>query len=803
MGATGSSLVTQALPRKRKKWKRILGISVLILVLLLAAVCGYVYWLVHKSLPVISGRLVIDGLQQQVSVWRDENGVPHIEAKNERDLYIAQGYVTAQDRLFQMDLSRRQASGQLSEVIGDVTIDRDKFFRAFGLRRAAEASWDAYTNEAKRMLEWYAQGVNDYMHQSIDSGKLPIEFTIMGYKPKDWQPIDSLTIGKYMAYDLGGHWQGQAFRYELAQHVSEDMALELFPSYPEGGPTIVQAMKDNPVDLNRMVAAAAIPDPFNGSNNWVIGGTKSASGKPMLSNDPHLGLSTPSIWYETHLQAPGVNVSGVIFAGVPGIIVGHNEHVAWGVTNVGPDVMDLYIEKRNPDRPHEFEYKGKWEPAKIYKEEIKVKGQPSILYDVEETRHGPIISEFADDHRKDTAFALKWTALEPTTELEAIRRFAKAYNWDEFKQALTYFQAPAQNFVFAADDGTIAYRANGKIPIRKKGDSLVPVPGWTGEYEWTGYIPWEKLPTSVNPSKGYIATANNKIIDDSYPYHISNTWEQPYREMRIQQYLESKQVLTVEDLEKLQFDRKDLMAEEFLPGLIKAGKNAGSLRPIDEKALDLLQSWNKVDDPEQGAPLVFAQWMSHIDDVVFKPEITDEMMKLFENKAMVRDDLIRKALAGKPGKWISNKGGMGQVALKSFQAAVDEVIDLQGDDAAKWQWGRYHRVDFAHPLAAVKPLDLVFNAKSRPMGGSRVTVGAAGWDNQTGEVTHGGAWRTVVDLASPLKSFNVVGPGQSGHLLSQWYHDQAEGWATGQYHETSMDPDSYRSSAHHLELVPK
>ncbi|CAM3004144.1 penicillin acylase family protein [Paenibacillus sediminis] len=803
MKATELNSTEKAFTKKKIRWRRVLGITGLVLVLLLGTVFGIAYWILDRSLPVIKGELAIAGLQEPVSVWRDENGVPHIEAKNDHDLYMAQGYVTAQDRLFQMDLSRRQASGQLSEVIGDATVDRDKFFRAFGLRRAAEASLAGYSAESKNMLEWYAQGVNNYIHQAKDSGSLPAEFRILGYSPSDWSPIDSLTIGKYMAYDLGGHWQGQAFRYELSQKVSPEMALELFPSYPEGGVTIIQALKDNPVDLKRLIAAADIPNPFNGSNNWVISGEKSASGKPMLANDPHLGLSTPSIWYETNLKAPDLDVSGVIFAGVPGIIVGHNEHVAWGVTNVGPDVQDLYIEKRNPNNPNEFEYMGKWEPATIYNEEIKVKGKPAVSYQVQVTRHGPIISEFADDKSQDTALALKWTALAPTTELEAVQKFAKARNWDEFKEALTYFEAPAQNFVFAADDGTIAYRANGKIPIRKKGDSMVPVPGWTDEYEWTGYIPWEELPTTVNPPKGYIATANNKVIDDSYPYHISNSWAEPYREMRIQQVLESKPVLQTSDLQVLQFDRHNLLAEEFLPGLLSVLSKNSDLRPVDQDVVRLLQSWNKEDDPQQGAPLAFAFWINQIEDVVFKPEITDDMIKLFEDKSIVRDELLRKALAGKPEPWIDGKGGIEKVALRSFEQAVDQAVSLQGNNPDKWKWGNYHQVDFAHPLGAVKPLNLIFNAKATPMGGSRVTVGAAGWDDETGEVDHGGAWRTVIDLSNPMQSFNVVGPGQSGHLLSRWYHDQVDEWTTGKYHLTSMDPAVYRAAGNHLELVPE
>lgn len=804
MNAMGSNPITKALPqKKRRRWGRIAGAASLIVVLLLGAASGFAYWMLNRSLPQVKGKLELAGLQQPVSVWRDENGVPHIEAANEHDLYLAQGFITAQDRMFQMDLSRRQASGQLSEVVGEKALDRDKFFRAFGLRRAAEASMKIYSPEAIKSLEAYAQGVNSYIRQAKESGTLPVEFTILGYEPTDWQPLDSLTIGKYMAYDLGGHWQGQAFRYQLTQKVSQEMALDLFPSYPQGGATIIQALKDNPLDLKDLFAAAEVPNPFNGSNNWVVSGQKSASGKPMLANDPHLGLATPSIWYETHLKTPDMGVSGVIFAGVPGIILGHNDQIAWGVTNLGPDVQDLYIEKRNPNNPNEFEYMGKWEPATIHHEEIKVKDKASVNYDVAVTRHGPIITEFTKDDKPqpNTALSLKWTAHEATTELEAVQRFAKARNWDQFKEALTYFQAPAQNFVFASADGTIAYRGNGKIPIRK-GNAIVPVPGWTDEYEWKGYIPWDQLPTTVNPPKGYIATANNKVVGDSYPFHLSNSWAQPYREARIQQVLESKPVLTADDLKNLQFDHYNLHAEEFLAKLLAKLEKNDSLRQVDKEAAELLKSWNKVDDEKLGAPLIYALWLKQMENVIFKPEITDDMMKLFEDKSIVRDELMRKGLAGKADPWIDGKGGMEKVALQSFQLAVDEAVSLQGKKPSKWQWGTYHKIDFAHPLGAVAPLDLVFNAKAVPMGGSKVTVGVGGWDQATGMVNHGGAWRSVTDMANPKSSFNVVGPGQSGQLLSPWYHDQVDEWTTGKYHVTSMEPSAYQAAGNHLQLVP-
>ncbi|KEO84899.1 beta-lactam antibiotic acylase [Tumebacillus flagellatus] len=787
---------------KRRLWKIVTSV-VLVLVLLLITASGTGYYLIHKSLPVVDGTLNVSGLQQSVAVWRDDHGVPHIEAQNEHDLYLAQGYVTAQDRLFQMDLSRRQASGELSEVVGDKALSRDKFFRTFGLRRAAEASWNSYSQDAKQVLEWYAQGVNAYLHQAVQDNTLPIEFTLLGYQPREWQPVDSLTIGKYMAFDLGGHWEEQAFHYDLAQHVSEDQALDLFPSYPVDAPTIIQAMKDNPLDVGPLLAEAVKPNPFNGSNNWVVAGSKTQSGKPLLANDPHLSLATPSIWYETNLKTSSLNVSGVIFAGIPGIILGHNDHIAWGVTNVGPDVQDLYIEKRNPANPNEFQYQGKWEPAQVIHEEIKVKDAAPVSCDVRITRHGPIISEFANDKSTDTALSMQWTALQPSTELEAVQRFAKAQNWDEFKQALTYFQTPAQNFVFAAEDGTIAYRANGLIPIRTKGDASTPVPGWTGEYEWKGYIPWEELPTTVNPPSGFIATANNKVVGDDYPYHLSNVWAQPYREKEISQTLAGKNDLTATDMQKLQFDPTNLQAKEFLPiltGLLQGQQD--KLRDIDLAALKELSDWDCRDTLDSSGALVFNLWESELPNVLFKPELSDETLSLFEDKAGTVDHLIRNAASGNPGPWVQERGGLAAVALTAFQRAVDHAVELQGKDASKWKWGEFHQVPFHHPLAAVKPLDLLFDPSKSPVPGSKVTVEAAGWDAKTGEVNHGGAWRTVVDFSDLSQTYNVVGPGQSGHLLSPWYDDQVKDWTTGGYHVTSTDPQVYQVKGHQLTLTP-
>lgn len=355
---------------KRLTWKKTLIIIGVALVIILTAAAGTAYFLLQKSKPQVNGTLALSGLTANVDVYRDDHGVPHIEAKSMKDLFIAQGFVTAQDRMFQMDLSRRQASGMLSEVIGEKTLSRDKFFRTLGLRRAAEASYHKYSPEMKKYLTWYADGVNAYIKQAKKANTLPIEFMLVGYEPKKWTPVDSLVIGKYMAFDLGGHWEGQAFRYYLMETFSKEKALDLFPGYPADAPAILEDLKESGLDFEKSFAEAVVPNFHNGSNNWVVSGSKTQSGKPLLANDPHLSLGTPSIWYQTHLTAPEYEVSGVIFAGIPGIIVGHNETIAWGVTNVGPDVQELYIEKRNPKDPYEFQYLADWEKADVVDEVI-------------------------------------------------------------------------------------------------------------------------------------------------------------------------------------------------------------------------------------------------------------------------------------------------------------------------------------------------------------------------------------------------------------------------------------------------
>ncbi|WP_245835756.1 penicillin acylase family protein [Virgibacillus ndiopensis] len=770
-------------PKKKRSKKKILLLTFGILLLVITASAIFVNAYINKSLAQVEGTIDLPMLENEVTVITDENGVPHIKAENKHDLYIAQGYIQAQSRMFQMELSRRQASGTLSEVVGEVAIDQDKYFRTLGLRRAAEESYKIYSDQAKQVLQWFSDGVNTYMKQAKEDNSLPIEFKLIGADPAKWTPIDSLTIGKYMAFDLGGHWKQQAFNYFALNNFNKQKAYELFPKYPENKPTIIG---EDEIDVASSFDQAVIPHPFNGSNNWVVSGEKTKSGLPLLADDPHLGLATPSIWYQMQLKTPELTVSGVIFAGVPGIILGHNDAIAWGVTNTGPDVQQLYLEKRNPDNPDEFLYEGKWEKAVAIDEPIKVKDGETIDYQVVETRHGPIISDFANESAKETAMSLRWTALEPTTELEAILEINQASDWDEFEKGLEKFLAPAQNFIFASNDGTIAYKANGNIPIYEDDDdALLPMEGWEKENDWKGYIPFDELPTVVNPEKGFIATANNKIVGDDYPYHISNVWAQPYRYERIAEVLEADDDFTIEDMQNLQMDQTNLQAREFVPIFVNALEET-DLSTVEQHALELLKNWNYVDKVDAAQPLIFQNWLNEIEAILYKDEIPEDVMDLFGSRGQTTDNILR---SGNNSIWIQENGGLVNILQTSLKYTLNQLTAKYGDDMSAWQWGDYHKVQFPHPLSDVSPVLAFFfnNEDPIPVGGSSVTPMAASYDTKTGIVDHGASWRFVIDTSDMDKGYHIVGPGQAGHFKSDWYHDQMDDWVEGNYHLTDMN----------------
>jgi penicillin amidase len=587
-----------------------IGIGLVIVLVILA---GVGTWFVRRPWPTVNGTLTISGLLAPVEVIRDEWGVPHIYAENEHDLFFAQGYVHAQDRLWQMEFNRRIGSGTLSAVLGEATLDTDRFLRTIGLRRAAEQDWAQLEDETRAIMEAYAEGVNAYIETHRD--RLPLEFTILGVDPAPWTPVDTLAWGKVMSFDLGSNYEFELLRARMIAELGQEAAQQLLPPYAEGAPVIIPPetrsyawLRDARFGgLDALAAVLGERGPTSGSNNWVIHGSRTATGMPILADDTHLGLNMPSIWYENGLHGGRFDSVGFSFPGVPLIIIGHNSRIAWGVTNLGPDVQDLYIEKLNDtNHPTQYEFKGEWQDLQAARETIQVKDQEPVTLDVMITRHGPIMNEVIGDLDGAEPVALRWTALDASNLFRSVLLLNLATNWDEFREALSYWDVPSQNFVYADVDGNIGYQSPGKIPVRAPGhQGLVPVPGWTGEYEWQGFISFDELPNVFNPPTGFVATANNKVVPDDYAYHLAYEWAAPYRAERITDLLTADGNITQEEIRDIQAQTYSLPAEALRPYLLDIEPE----NDLQTRALAQLEAWDLYNETDRTGSWCRIPWL--------------------------------------------------------------------------------------------------------------------------------------------------------------------------------------------------
>ncbi len=800
-----------------RRWLKI-SAGIVVLGLLIAAGGGY--YLSRRGLPVY-GENVLGSVKGEVMIYRDELGIPHISASNLEDLFYAQGYTQAQDRLWQMDLSRRAVAGRLSEIFGEDFIETDYFLRSLLMRYSAEEGATVLDSETRKLLESYTAGVNAFIEQN--SGQLSLEFLLLGYAPEEWTVTDSLSIGKYMAWDLGGNMDTELLLAALMEALPRDKALDLFPSYPKDALTILSDSSE--VDghnadgyLNLLKAVNSIrlgvPGQELGSNNWVISGKMTESGKPLLANDMHLGMGIPSIWYQTRLEIPGeLTASGVIFPGIPGIIVGTNGHIAWGVTNVGPDVQDLYMERAHPDDPYLFEYDGKWEKALVLPVDIYVKGEAApVKKEIIITRNGPLISEALKAMRENGEIAgivdplsLRWTAHDVTKEINAVLQFLTARTWEDFKDALKDFHVPAQNFIFADLAGNIAYRANGRIPLRSKGEGLLPAPGWDPAYQWQGYIPYEELPTIYNPEEGYIMTANHKVVPDSYPYFISHQWAPPYRAMAITESLQGKTALTVKDMMDIQYNVANTQARLLMP-LIKESLVGAPFTGREQKALEILLAWgetphDEIDSP--GATIYHNLYIKAL-EITFQEEMGEELFAQFSRGPVV-NTFDRMLLEG--SIWFDAlENGRNGLLQEAFVSAVADLAEKLKGDPESWEWGKLHQIHLSHNLSQAPVIGRLFSDGPHPMAGSHLTPAAASY--RLGEpymVRSSAPWRFIADLSS-LKdnTWENLAGGVSGHLFSPHYRNQTQAWLEGHYSPIRLGtPDKAEvESGWFMEILP-
>ncbi len=783
---------------------RILLVLLVVILILGLAGFGVGYATVRRAWPQINGTVQVPGLQSPVTVIRDKWGIPHIYASSLHDLLFAQGYVHAQDRFWQMEFWRRIGSGRLSEILGKSALAQDRFIRTLGWHRAAAQEWEQMDPETRAALEAYAEGVNAYI--STHRGRLGLEFTLLGltgtrFDPEPWHPVHTITWGKVMAWNLGGNMDMELLRANIIARLGTPAAPVLMPPYPSDRPVIV------PHPLSEKTLQAVPEAVFTtrflgegdglGSNNWVVAGSRTETGKPLLANDPHLGIQMPSIWYEIglHCEPKGpdcpINVVGASFPGSPGVIIGHNDRIAWGVTNVNPDVQDLFIEKVNPENPNQYEYRGRWEDMQIVREEIRVAGQeePVVVF-ARITRHGPIINDVVGGEEEDWSFgwqplALSWTALQPGTLMRSILLLDKAQNWEDFREALSYWDVPSQNFVYADVEGNIGYQTPGRIPIRKSGDGSVPVPGWTGEYDWVGYIPFDELPRAFNPPEGYIVTANNAVVRPDYPYLLTVDWSDRtgQRAQRITELIEELTPISVEDMERIQGDNLPVWTRQVLPYVTAALADYHDPRP-----LELLRNWDGQTTRDSAAAALFEAFRIHLVDRTFRDELGESLVRRSRAMALYA---LESLIADPQSPWFDDRTTpqvetRDDIIRQAMTDAIAELTERLGPNVEKWRWGDLHTATFRNQAlgqSGIALIERIFNRGPVPVDGTLATVNNTAYSPSAPyEVRTVPSYRQVIDAGDWSRSVSMHTTGQSGHPFHRHYDDMIDPWRNIQYH---------------------
>ncbi len=798
------------MPRAVKIVSGILGMVVIIAL----AVMVIGLRLLKKSQPQTVGTVVVQGLHQPVSIYRDAYGVPHLFANNEDDLFFAQGYVHAQDRLWQMDLNRRAALGTLSEILGPRTIDYDKLIRTINLPAIANQLSSNLSRESQRILTAYAAGVNAFLKQQQQ--ELPFEFIILDYRPEVWEIDHSLAYQRLVAWLLEMAWRVDPVFGQIVMRVGPEAAQEIFPDYPDSSPSIIRqsvARWSDVYDLfhnfsDNSTGLASLFGPGLGSNSWVVGGSRTLSGKPLLANDPHLGHQNPGIWYEVHLNAPGIDGYGVSFPGLPGIVIGHNPSIAWGLTNVMADGCDFFIEKLNPVNPNQYWFRDSWHDITVTEIEIPVKGQPPIKHTIRATQHGPIVSKL-HPLLQDTAtvVAMKWSGQSPSDELLAFYRIMKAGNWDQFVSALRHFSVPPQNWIYADREGNIGYYCAGSIPIRKQGNGLLPQPGWTGDFEWLGQIPFDRLPHLYNPIEGVIVTANNKVTDSHYPYFISTYWEPPYRAHRIQELLAGKNKLQVSDFKAIQLDVFSVHAQHLMPVIQAALPMFDRSTKLRAYFASSLKDWDFQSTENSIGATIFEIFLTHFIKNIFQDELGDTLYAKFIELPNIPIRITDQLVAKGQSIWFDDKltpdsvETLNDIVVLSLEEAFSYLCIERGEIVYNWRWGSIHQVKFEHALARGNVLDRWLNIGPAPIGGSNTSINAASYslDRQNFRTVVGPSMRQIADLSNRKKSLLVIPTGQSGHPFSRHYRDQYPLWLSGGYHATLVDSAQICNS--NLELL--
>ncbi|HLY47422.1 MAG TPA: penicillin acylase family protein [Stellaceae bacterium] len=773
-----------------------------VLLVLLLAGAGFLY--LRSSLPQIDGSIAVAGLGGAVTIARDADGVPLITAADDSGAAFGLGFAHAQDRLFQMELMRRAGAGRLAEIFGEQAVANDRQMRVLGLYHLAEAELSLLSAPLRRALEAYTAGVNAFLETR--SGALPPEFLLLRFAPEPWRPADSLVWGKLMDLRLAGNYRSELLRARLARTLSPAELAFLYPQYPKDAPTTLAGLTQlyRRLPLDRLYAALpplGTLGPIRASNNWVVDGAHSASGKPLLANDPHLEFAAPGVWYLARLRTPGREIAGATAPGAPFVVVGHSDTLAWGFTNTGSDVEDLFIEKIDPSDPGRYLTPGGSDAFATRQETITVRDAAPVRLTVRTTRHGPILSDALPVGAAAPGYVLALSAsfLSPDdTTPDALWGIGRAVDANGFRDALKSWVAPQQNIVYADSGGTIGFIAPGRVPIRKSGDGWLPAPGWSGDHDWTGYIPFADLPQASNPASGHFVSANNKIVPDTYRYFLSHDWDTPNRAQRITELLAATPRQTPAASAAIQADTLSLAARRLVPLMTRIAPQSAVARD----AVARLRGWDFRMDTGEVAPLLFTAWLRAFARDMFaahlgaaaadywdlKPQIVEAVLTAHPEWCAPQNgphpDPPPQAGEGQgggpPGKITAPTESCDRLLAAALDAALRDLARAYGPDIAQWTWGRAHPAVFASPLWSRIPVLRDWLQSRAPVGGGIDTVNRGATtirdDAHPYEERFGAGLRIITDLASPEDSRMIAVPGQSGNPLSTHFADLVERW---------------------------
>lgn len=783
--------------------------------------------MLKKSIPDYNAEIITTAIKNKIEVYRDKNAIPLIKAENDEDVAFAIGYLHAQERLFQMDIARRAGEGRLSEILGSKLLPIDKMFRSMEIKKIAVESFPKLNPLSKKILIAFSNGVNEFIKNA--KGKYQIEFDILGYDPYPWKPEHSLIIAKLMGWELNISWWTDIVFSQFVQKIGEEKAKELIPHFPENAPTIIpQYLKElsnissNLIEVDRQYRnVVGFIGTHIGSNNWVVNSNKSITGKPIIANDPHLAFSQPGKWYFVMIRSKEWNAEGFSLPGLPSIVIGKNNNIAWAMTNVMADDADFYIEKIDSSKTKYF-FDNQWRPLIIYKDTIKVKDSSDVVFEIKKTHRGPLINEihpykklFPKNEDEIPTMSMRWTGFEFSDEVYSSILLNKAKNWNDFNEALKYFTIPGQNFIYADFNNNIGYVCAVKLPIRKNNSPTLVYDGTTSNSDWIGFVPFEQLPKLFNPPQNFIATANNKTIKN-YPYHISNLWEPSSRIDRITELLLSKERFSVDDFMNFQMDFVSPYAREITKFILNAFDNVKIKDKNLMTTIELFNNWNYDFNKNSQTPTIYSFFLKNLIKNIWGDELNDDLLREFVFVANIPYRKVLEVLNNGSSfiddintKHVETKE---EIIRKSLIDALTELENKYGKNIEEWQWGNIHQVHFKHMFnGKSKIIDKMINVGPFPIGGDGTTIFNTEYSfsdlfskqEETQDLTKrkkfenylGPSMRYIFDFSQPEYLYFVLPTGQAGHFMSENYKDMNELWLKGNYIKLNLDENNFIKTA--------